>query len=124
MGTVNLSEGEWKLMKELWRTSPRTIGELVEALREETGWSKTTVFVMLKRLIAKEAVWVDDTGRRQEYYPLIDREETALEETASFLHRVYDGSVGLMMSSLVERKALSEEEIGELRRLLDEMEGE
>ncbi len=117
-----LSEGEWRLMKLLWKKAPRSIGEFVEELREETGWSKTTVFVMLKRLIAKEAVAVDESGRIHKYYPLLKRGEVIDGETDSFLLRVYDGSIGMMVSSLVGRNALSEKEIEELRRVLDEAE--
>ena len=124
MGTIKLSEGEWKIMKVLWRTSPRTIGQIVDALEQETGWTKTTVFVMLKRLIAKGVVRMDDSGRLQQYYPLIKRRDAALEETDSFLSRVYDGSIGMMVSSLAGRKALSKEDISELRRILDEAEKE
>ena len=122
MAKISLSDGEWKIMKLLWSESPRTIGQIVELLDRETGWSKTTVFVMLKRLIAKGAVRMDDSERLQHYYPTIDRKEVAPEETDSFLTRVYDGSIGMMVSSLAGRKALSAEDIAELRRILDEAE--
>lgn len=122
MANISLSDGEWKIMKVLWSESPRTIGQIVELLNGETGWSKTTVFVMLKRLIAKGAVRMDDSERLQHYYPLIRRKDVAPEETDSFLSRVYDGSIGMMVSSLAGRKALSEKDIAELRRILDEAE--
>ncbi|MBQ9133495.1 MAG: BlaI/MecI/CopY family transcriptional regulator [Clostridia bacterium] len=122
MANISLSDGEWKIMKVLWSESPRTIGQIVELLDKETGWSKTTVFVMLKRLIAKGAVRMDDSERLQHYYPLISRKDVAPEETDSFLSRVYDGSIGMMVSSLAGRKALSAEDIAELRRILDEAE--
>lgn len=115
-----LSDGEWKIMKLLWSKAPRTIGEMVLALEEETSWSRTTVFVMLKRLIAKKAVRMDDQGQLQQYYPLLKRKEVEQAETDSFLSRVYDGSVGWMVSSLVGRRALTEKEIGELRAILEE----
>jgi len=124
MKNISLSDGEWKIMKVLWRTSPRTIGQIVEALKDETAWSRTTVFVMLKRLIAKEAVRMDDSGRRQEYYATIARQDVTPEETDSFLARVYDGSIGLMISSLAGRKALSSKDIADLRRIIDEAEKE
>lgn len=119
MGNITLSEGEWKIMKLLWANSPRTLGEIVRELEGETGWSKATIFTMLKRLMAKNAVRMDDSGRLQEYYPLIRRKDVAPEETDSFLARVYDGSIGLMVSSLAGRKALSEKDIAELRQILD-----
>lgn len=123
MSNITLSDGEWKIMKLLWKSAPRTIGEIVSELHDETGWSKTTVFVMLKRLIGKEAVRMDDSGRLQQYYPLIERKDVTPEETDSFLSRVYDGSIGMMVSSLAGRKALSKEDIDELRHILDEAEG-
>ncbi len=122
MTHLSLSDGEWKIMKLLWRSAPRTIGQIVEALEKDTAWSRTTVFVMLKRLIAKGAVRMDDSGRLQEYYPLIKRRDVAPEETDSFLNRVWDGSIGMLVSSLAGRKALSEEDIAELRQILDEAE--
>ena len=115
-----LSDGEWKLMKLLWEKAPRTIGEMVSELDEETSWSRTTVFVMLKRLIAKNAVRMEDSGRLQQYYPVIKRKDAERTETDSFLSRVYDGSIGFMVSSLVGRRALNEQEIKELRAILDE----
>ena len=67
MEHLRLSDGEWKLMKTLWQRQPRTLAELVAALDAETGWSRATIFMMLKRLIAKGAVTMDDSGKFQQY---------------------------------------------------------
>ena len=117
MADLHLSDGEWKLMKVLWQQSPRTLGALVAALAPTTGWSKATVFMMLKRLIAKGAVSLDESGKYQQYSAAVAEVEP--EETASFLTKVYGGSVGLMVSNLVGRGALSEQEIRELKAILD-----
>ena len=119
MADLHLSDGEWKLMKVLWQQSPRTLGALVAALAPTTGWSKATVFMMLKRLIAKGAVSLDESGKHQQYSAAVAYAEVEPEETASFLTKVYGGSVGLMVSNLVGRGALSEQEIRELKAILD-----
>ena len=119
MEHMRLSDGEWKLMKALWRRQPQTLAELVRALNGETGWSKATVFMMLKRLIAKGAVVMDDSGKLQKYSASIAYADVEPEETESFLSRVYGGSVGMMVSNLVGRGALSEQEIQELKAILD-----
>ncbi len=119
MADLHLSDGEWKLMKVLWQQSPRTLGALVAALAPTTGWSKATVFMMLKRLIAKGAVTLDESGKYQQYSAAVSYAEVEPEETASFLTKVYGGSVGLMISNLVGRGALSEQEIRELKAILD-----
>ena len=61
MEHLRLSDGEWKLMKALWSRQPQTLAELVAALDAETGWSRATIFMMLKRLIAKGAVTIITT---------------------------------------------------------------
>ena len=109
-------------MKQLWERSPSTLGELTKALEPETGWTRATVFVLLKRLIAKNAVRMDENSRSNVYSPLIVREDIAPAETESFLDRVYDGSVEMLFSALTERKRLSDSEIAELRQILDNAE--
>ena len=77
---------------------------------------------MLKRLISKNAVCIDQSGKIQLYSPLVSKDDCAVHETESFLSKVYNGSIGLMVSSLAGQKALSQDEIAELRRILDDAE--
>lgn len=120
---VNLSDSEWKLMNRLWQSSPRTITELTAALKAETGWSKNTVITMLDRLEAKGAVRYEP-GRARRYFPAVERSEAARAETESFLSKVYGGSLGLMVSNLVEAKALTAADIAELSAILEKAGGD
>ena len=122
MAHITLSEGEWRIMKLMWASSPRSLRELTNELSSQKGWTRPTIHVMLKRLIAKGAIVMDDSGKVQKYYPMIKREDVAPEETESFLNRVYDGSIGMLFSALTERRALSDSDIAELRRILDDAE--
>lgn len=121
---INLSDGEWKLMNLLWEESPRTIAQLVSSLKDDTGWTKGTIFIMLSRMADKGAVRYEPEGRSKLYYPVLKKEEAASYETESFLSKVYNGSVGLMMASMAEQKALSKEDIDELYAILREAEKE
>ena len=121
---IDLSNSEWKLMRRLWDHAPSTITELTAALREETGWSKHTVITMLSRLEAKGAVRHEEGGRAKRYFPVLRREDAARDETESFLSKVYGGSLGLMMSAMVESRRLSESDIAELSAILDRAGGE
>jgi len=116
---INLSDSEWKLMRRLWERSPMTIMELTAAVREETGWSKNTVITMLSRLEAKGAVRHEEGGRAKRYFPALRREDAVQAETESFLSKVYGGSLGLMMSAMVESRRLTEKDIAELSAILD-----
>ena len=119
MKQISLSDNEWKLMGRLWERSPRTITELTADLREETGWSKNTIITMLSRLEAKGAVRNKEGVRAKAYYPAVDRETAARAETESFLGKVYGGSLGLLVSAMVESRALTEEDLAELSAILE-----
>ena len=53
----------------------------------------------------------------------MDREAVILRETSGFLDRVYRGSVGLMVSTMARRQALTEEDLEVLRAILAQAEG-
>lgn len=115
---INLSDGEWKLMNLLWDQAPRTIAELVSALKDDTGWTKGTVFMMLSRMKDKGAVRFEAGGRSKLFYPVLKKEDATSLETESFLGKVYNGSLGLMVASMAGQKSLSKDEIDELYAIL------
>ena len=117
-GKLKLSDGEWRLMNLLWQNAPRTIAQMVNELKDETGWKKNTVFVMLTRLEEKGAVRFEEGGRSRQYYPCIRREDAAAQETESFLAKVYGGSLQMMVSSMAGQRALSRQDIDELYAIL------
>ncbi len=119
---VKLSDGEWRLMTRLWEASPRTITQLTAELREDTGWEKHTVITMLSRLEAKGAVR-HDGGTPKQFFPTLRREDAQRQETESFLDKVYGGRLGLMMSALVDARALSQKDIDELSAILEKAKG-
>ena len=114
---ITLSDGEWKLMNRLWE-GPATITALTEGLREETGWQKNTVITMLSRLEKKGAVRHEDGGRAKVFYPAMDRSEACRRETKGLLDRLYGGSLGLLMSTLLADEDLSDETLEELDAVL------
>ena len=114
---ITLSDGEWKLMNRLWE-GPATITALTEGLREETGWQKNTVITMLSRLEKKGAVRHEDGGRAKVFYPAMDRSEACRRETKGLLERLYGGSLGLLVSTLLADEDLSDETLEELDAVL------
>jgi len=119
----DLSDAEWVLMKKLWETSPMTVTQFTAALREETGWSKHTIISLLSRMEAKGAIGHNDGVRAKEYYPILPKDDALRRETAHFLDRVYDGHVGLLMSAMVDAKALTPQDIDELSAILEQAKG-
>lgn len=119
---VSLTPAEWHLMECLWEQVPRTSREVVDYLKADMGWSKSTTLTMLRRMTEKGLIRCEEGGEVRLYSPLVAREDALLQETEDFLSRVYKGSVGMLMSTLTNRQNLSREEIRELYAILEEAE--
>lgn len=120
---AQLSEREWTVLSALWESAAGvSLGELTEALRPETGWSRNTVLTYLTRMEAKGLVVIDKTASPHRYRAALDRDDCRARECRSFLQRVYRGSAGDLVAAFLKEEPLSAREREELRRLLDEME--
>lgn len=119
---INLTEAEWNVMECLWEKAPRTGRETIELLKDRMGWSRSTTLTLLRRMEEKGAVKSEDTENVKQFYPVISREEAAHQETADFLQRVYQGSLGMMVSAFTKKQNLSKSEIDELYAILNKLE--
>ncbi|MBO7451933.1 MAG: BlaI/MecI/CopY family transcriptional regulator [Clostridiales bacterium] len=111
-----LTDSEWKIIDLLWKGGPMTLMQITRS----TEWSKSTVVTFLKRMEEKEAIYHIDGEKARLYYPSIERSQASLDEAKSFLNRVYEGKIGLMISNLIKEEAISDEELQELSRILKE----
>ena len=116
--TNGLTAAEWYLMECLWEHAPRTGREVVEFMQASQAWNRSTTLTMLRRMTEKGQIsCIEENGIRV-YAPLIPREEALREETDSFLHRAYQGSVSMLLSALTRQQDLSRDEIDELYQIL------
>lgn len=118
--TIGLSNSEWRIMENLWEQHPKTATQLIKAMEAETGWAKSTTKTLLKRMEQKGCIAYRDGEKAREYYPLLKREEAVESETSSFLNRIYNGSLRLMVNTLVKKRDIPEEEMEELYRIIQE----
>lgn len=98
--------------------------QITNHFKESTGWTKHTVMTFLRRMEEKGAIHHEEGERAKLYYPDVGRDEAAEQETEEFLDKVFDGRMGLMLNTMVERKALSREEITEMYEILRRAEAE
>ena len=115
-----ISDAEWQVMKVLWNESPLGSSDVVNELKGTTDWKPKTIKTLLSRLVIKNALAYEVGSRGYLYYPLVPESECAKEETRSFLGRVYNGSLNLLVKNFIENKELSAEEIEELKKLLED----
>lgn len=113
-----ISDAEWEVMKLLWKDNPLTSEKIILELSGKMGWSSQTIKTFITRLIKKQAVGFEKSGRTYNYYPLLSESECKSAENESFLKKVYDGAFNMLVAKFLEEESLSEKEIEELEQLL------
>ena len=117
-----LTDSEWQVLQVLWDTGGAALGEVAEALRPQTGWSRNTVLTYLTRMEKKGLVSIDKGAYPHRYRAAADREACTARERRRFLDRVYRGSAGDLVAAFLKEEPLPPEERARLKALLDEME--
>lgn len=120
--SIAISEAESRVMEVLWRTSPLASEDIVEALREPTGWHEKTIRTLLNRLLGKGAVSAEKDGRRYLYSARLQRADWQQQESRSLLDRVFGGKVAPLLAHFSEHEKLSAKDVAELRKLIDGIE--
>jgi predicted transcriptional regulator len=115
-----LAKSEWSLMEALWKRGQATASALQADLRSSQGWAYSTVKTMLDRLVEKGYVKSRRVGNVYEYSARIRRGAVVARSIDDLADRVLAGSVSPLIHRLVESRRLNDDEIRELRRMLDE----
>ena len=115
-----ISDAEWQVVQLLWRKAPRTANDIVRILEEKTHWNHRTIRTLINRLVKKEIIRFEKSGREYLYYSLVKEENCRQTARKSFLAKVYNGAVQPMLAAFIEETDLSQEEIDALERILRE----
>ena len=117
----DIAKSEWRILEFIWENPGSTIGAIRKAM-ETTGWSYSTIKTLVNRLVKKEVVKSEDSPEGKRFTACVDEEECRMQETHSFLDRIYNGSVKMMVTNLVKDSNLSDDDAKELLNLIDKME--
>ena len=115
---MNLSGRELDVMNVLWERGSATVAEVLEDLQDELAY--TTVLTILRRLEDKGRVRHEADGKAHRYLPLVQREEVQDSALQRITRRLFLDSPRLLMSRLLSEGRLTEEQMRELRELLDQ----
>lgn len=120
--TERISESELTVMESLWREAPLTAAQVGDDISDARGWSLQTVKTLLSRLVAKGAVSAEEDGRRFLYRPLVAQQDFQARESQRLVDRLFDGRVSPLVAHLAEREALTEDDIADLKALIERLE--
>jgi BlaI family transcriptional regulator, penicillinase repressor len=119
--TPKISDTEWEVMRVVWAKHPITAAEVIETLAtNDPSWHPKTARTLLSRLVQKKALGYQAQGRSYVYAPLVSERECAGAASESFVSRVFGGSLRPLLAHFVEREKVTEQELAELQRMLEQ----
>ena len=99
----------------IWSHEPMASRDLIKMAEKELNWKSTTSYTVLKRLCDRVIFQLQD----KTITSLISREEFYGMKSAQFVEETFDGSLPAFIAAFGTRKKLSEEEVEELKKLID-----
>ena len=112
-----LYDSEAKVMEIIWAKSPISAKDISLVAADTIGWNKNTTYTVIKKLEVKGFIHREDPGFV--CTPLVSQGQIRKAEATSLVKKVFGGSRKALFSALLEDEPLTEEEINELRELID-----
>lgn len=119
MPEMTLGTMESRFADMIWAREPVNSTELVKLAASELDWKKSTTYTVLKRLIER-GLFKNEGGV---VTALLSREEYYAQRSERFVDESFSGSLPAFLAAFTSRKKLSEEDIAELQKLIDDMRG-
>lgn len=119
-----LSKAELEVARILWELGSATVREVFEAFPPERDVDFATVQTYLRRLEAKGYVQSRTRGRTKVYSPKIKPRTVIRETVGDLLDRLFDGEAIPLMRHLIEDRGITDEELRELRALIERLENQ
>lgn len=118
--SINIGEAELEIMKVIWRAEEpigsAAIGEAVKG----KGWKRTTIATFLAHLTEKGAIGAERRGKAWYYTPILTEKEYRRTQVKKLVKNVFNGSARDLVASLFEEKALSDDDVEELKSIFKE----
>lgn len=116
METYHLSDSEYRFMQVVWDAEPVGSGELVALCREKLGWKKSTTYTVLKKLGERGLVQNEESV----VTALASRETVTAEAAEAFVDKTFNGSLPGFLAAFMGGRKLTEREVEDLKRLIDQ----
>lgn len=116
---ISLGVIEGRFADIVWAKAPISCVELVRLAAEEMKWKRTTTYTVIKKLCDKELFTKDDNGI---VTALVSREEYLSRQGEQLVDRAYGGSLPMFIAGFVNHRKLSQKDIDEIKKMLDDAE--
>lgn len=120
METPKVYESEYRFCRILWDNEPVRSTELVKLCREKLGWSKATTYTVIRRLSERGVL----KNENAVVTSLISREELEIAEIDELMDKRFNGSLPAFVAAFTRQQNLSEKQMEEIMRIIEEGRGD
>ena len=119
--TRNIGKAELEVLNYIQDRGPVTVREVAEHFSAAKGHVRTTTLNVMGRLVKKGYLARRKTGGVYEYRPRMPKRELLRGLVQDFVHRTLGGSLSPFVAYLAEDAELTEQDMAELRRLVEQL---
>ena len=120
METPKVYESEYRFCRILWDNEPVKSTELVKLCREKLGWSKATTYTVIRRLSERGVL----KNENAVVTSLISREELEIADIDELMDKRFNGSLPAFVAAFTRQQHLSEKQMEEIMRIIEEGRGD
>lgn len=114
---IKLCDSEIKVMELIWENQPIRAKEVSLLAEERIGWNKNTTYTIIRKLEEKGYIHREEPGFI--CTATVTRDDACKSAARGLLDKLFGGSRKALFSALLEDEDLTEEELDELRKMLD-----
>ena len=118
------TEAELGILRVLWERGAQSVREVRTILNAVRPTGYTTVLKLLQIMLEKGLVERDESIRPQAYKARYSQQQTQRQLLGDLLNRAFGGSVKTLVLQALSTKKSTPEELAEIEKLLDRIEGE
>ncbi|PCJ51685.1 MAG: hypothetical protein COA79_25720 [Planctomycetota bacterium] len=118
---IQISDAEWEVMKVVWELKRPTSGEIISCLNSNGfDWSPKTIRTMITRLVKKNEIKCKEEDGLLRYSSIKEKDRLIKDAGKRFLKKIFDGGTSNLLLHFVNNTDLSNAEIEELQKSLDQ----
>lgn len=111
---------ELQVLSVLWENGASTVRDVLAALPDGKTRAYTTVLTVMQNMEKKGLLTRSKEGSAHVYAPAESQRQTLKPMMQNLLRNVFGGRVSTVMQHFLEETEVSEDEITEIRRLIDQ----
>lgn len=119
MSDIKLGVVESRFAEIVWENEPLSTNQLTKICAEQLQWKRTTTYTVLKKLSEKGIFKTENSI----VTAVISRREFEAMQSEQFVEDNFKGSLPAFLAAFGTRKKLTEQEIDEMKKLIEQMRG-